>query len=211
MMRSLVMTGVLLVPGVLAAQTTTSTAQPARATAAQQPRSEEARPAPAQPTSREGFVTVPDRAIVRSVAAESAGQIAARRAGQPVNIKVDVTISDQTDNEPRRRKTVTVVTADGLTGYVRSAGESATGPAPLNVDVEPRILTGGKVRVLLNLQYALPTLTERQPNDPARRGTELRENLSLILEDGKPLVVSQSADAMSDRRVTVEVIASIGK
>ncbi len=43
------------------------------------------------------------------------------------------------------------------------------------------------------------------------RSTEIRENLSLVLDDGKSMVVAQSADPVGDRRVTVEVVASVTK
>jgi hypothetical protein len=152
---------------------------------------------------------------------ETPGQQAARRAGQPVNIKLDVTLNDQSGTNQRRTKTVTVVAADGLQSFVRTeafyeggVGTSRLGNVPLNIDVEPRILTGGKIRVLLNLQYNLPVLTGGTPADNAvavLRNTQILENLSLILDDGKPLVVAQSADPVGDRRVAVEVVATIMK
>ena len=40
-------------------------------------------------------------------------------------------------------------------------------------------------------------------------GTDIKQNLVLILESGKSLVVSQATDPISDRRVTVEVTATI--
>ena len=39
----------------------------------------------------------------------------------------------------------------------------------------------------------------------------LNEMLSLILESGKPTIVSQAADPTSDRKITVEVTATILK
>ena len=39
--------------------------------------------------------------------------------------------------------------------------------------------------------------------------TQIRENLALILENGKPLVAAQSADPAVDRQVTIEVKATI--
>ena len=39
----------------------------------------------------------------------------------------------------------------------------------------------------------------------------IQENLSVNLDDGRPLVVAQSADPISDRQVTVEVRATILK
>jgi hypothetical protein len=41
------------------------------------------------------------------------------REGQPINIKVDLTITDQRGGSPIFKKTVTVVTADGG-GFIRS-------------------------------------------------------------------------------------------
>jgi hypothetical protein len=43
------------------------------------------------------------------------------------------------------------------------------------------------------------------------RRTNLRESLSLILEDGKSLVVAQSAEPNTDRTVMLEVKATILK
>ena len=91
---------------------------------------------------------------------------------------------------------------------------------PLNVDVEPHILPDGKVRLRLGLQYVgsdggARTARERQDGEPDRAvpgpatRTELRQNLWLVLESGKPLVAAQSADPVSDRQVTIEVRATI--
>ena len=39
----------------------------------------------------------------------------------------------------------------------------------------------------------------------------LNERLSIIAESGKPIVVSQAADPASDRKITVELTATIMK
>ena len=39
--------------------------------------------------------------------------------------------------------------------------------------------------------------------------SQLNERLSLVLESGKPMIVSQAADPVSDRKITVEVTATI--
>ena len=139
-----------------------------------------------------------------------------RRVGQPVNIRVDVTITDQTSGGAASiKKTVSVVTADGLNGRIRlSASYASLPPTPLNVDAEPEILGDGKIRVRVNLQYALPgnVGTTHQPDVPgagALRLTDIQENLSLVLENGKPLVAAQSADPVGDRQVTIEVKATV--
>jgi len=134
-------------------------------------------------------------------------------AGQPVNVKVDVTITDQRGAGPALKKTVTVVTGDQLSGFIRTqAFFAGIGEVPLNIDTEPQILNDGKIRLRVNLQYDLPTLpagAAPQGDHPAPTKTAIRENLALVLENGKPLVAAQSADPVSDRQVTVEVKATI--
>lgn len=139
---------------------------------------------------------------------------APRRAGQPVNVKVDVTISDQmSGTAPAMKKTVSVVTGDNMNGFIRSnANYSEVGQVPLNVDASPEILADGKIRLRINLQYDLPVARQTEPGaGGALRKTELRENLALILDNGKSIVAAQSADPVGDRQVTVEVKATILK
>ena len=138
------------------------------------------------------------------------------RRGQPVNIRVDITIADQNGSgAASTKKTVSVVTADGLNGRIRtSASYASLPPTPLNVDAEPEILNDGKIRVRVNLQYALPGNVGAShqadiPGAGALRLTDIQENLSLVLENGKPLVAAQSADPVGDRQVTIEVKATV--
>ena len=138
-----------------------------------------------------------------------------RRVGQSLNIKVDVTISDQRGGTAALKKTVSVVTADRMTGFIRSTADyrSDIGALPLNVDTEPELLNDGKIRLAVNLQYDLPGNVTSQPtevrNEGLLRRTQIRENLAVILESGKPLVVAQSADPVGDRQVTIEVRATV--
>ena len=69
-----------------------------------------------------------------------------------------------------------------------------TGPVRLNVDARPQILPSGNIRVMLSLEY--PSISQQ---------------ITVIVDPGKPLVVSQTADPLSDRKVTVEMRASIVK
>src|SRR5207244_9456706 len=114
--------------------------------------------------------------------------VAPRRQGQPVNVKVDVTITDQRGGSPAMKKTVTVVTADGMGGLIRSTANyrGDLGDVPLNVDTEPELLTDGKIRLRLNLQYDLPgsvTGDKDSPGGGVLRRTQIRENLAVILEN----------------------------
>ena len=136
-----------------------------------------------------------------------------RRAGQPVNIKVDVTITDQGD--ATMKKTVSVVTADGLNGRIRSVANYAGLPNfPLNIDVEPELIADGKIRVRVNLEYSLPGEGTTSPKEGSlRNGTlvvrGIQENLSVIVESGKSIVAAQSADPVGDRQVTIELKATV--
>jgi hypothetical protein len=146
-------------------------------------------------------------------------QVTPRREGQPINIKVDVTITDMRGGTAAAKKTVSVVTADGMGGFIRSqANYNNIGEVPLNVDTEPYLLSDGKIRVRVNLQYELPAPPPNPtaPSEVAReagtlRKTSIHENLSLILESGKPIIAAQSADPVGDRQVTIEVKATVLK
>jgi hypothetical protein len=139
------------------------------------------------------------------------------REGQPLNIKVEVTITDQSGATQALKKTVTVVSGDQRTSFIRTTAyyDPPIGPVPLNVDVEPQLLSDNRIRLRLNLQYNLPSSEGRAagapgvPPVPPLRTTGIQENLSMILESGKPLIVAQSADPVGDRQVTIEARATV--
>ncbi len=169
----------------------------------------------AQPTTAPAQaprVTTPPRSAAEQPAPAASTTLAPRRefAGQPVNIKVEVTITDQRAPGAAPKKTVTVVTGDQLSGFIRTQTLfPGIGDVPLNVDAEPQILSDGKIRLRLNLQYDLPAPVGAAEGDRTALKTTIRENLAIVLESGKSLVVAQSADPVSDRQVTVEVKATI--
>ena len=138
-----------------------------------------------------------------------------RRDGQAVNVRVELTITDQRTGAAPIKKTVSVVVADGQVGFIRSSSEIAgiAASVPLNVDAEPSLLTDGKIRLRANVQYDLPAPAETLNNITrgATTRTAIHETLSLILENAKPLIAAQSADPVSDRTVTVEVKATVLK
>ncbi len=172
--------GMVLIAGSVSAQT------PSRAPAAPKP----ATPSPAP-------------------SAVPAAPAAPAREGQPINVKVELTITEEGGAAPPVRKTVSAVVGDGFNGYVRETASSNTGnvPVPLNLDAFPVLLANGKVRLACTIQYLTALARE---NDPRSR-TDVKQNLVLILESGKSLVVSEATDPISDRKVTVEVRATILK
>lgn len=137
-----------------------------------------------------------------------------RRENQSVNIRIDVTVTDQRPSVAPLTKTVSVVTGDGLNGSVRSqtnyqAPGAPGGSAPFNVDAMPVILADGKVHVRLGVQYDVVPPPGSAPDALRLLGTTIRDSVALVLESGKPIVAVQSTDPVSDRKVSVEVKATV--
>lgn len=140
--------------------------------------------------------------------------------GQLVNVKIEFTITDQIGTKPPTKKTMTLTVADRENGRIRTTtdypvtrtdGGFSYLSAPLSVDVMPAI-DGGKVRLEFSLEYSLAG--ERDPALPAGaqgQKTNVSERLSAILDSGVPLVIAQSSDALTDRKLTIEVKATIVK
>jgi hypothetical protein len=141
-----------------------------------------------------------------------------RRQGQPVNVKIEFTLTDQQSGGAAVKRTLSLIVADAMGGSIRSQSDVAgvTGGVPLNIDANPELLADGKIRLGFTVQYDWPApIEEGRDLNSARRGTVLktamRESVSLILESGKPMVAAQSADPIGDRQVTVEVKATVLK
>ncbi|HMB81546.1 MAG TPA: hypothetical protein VKI43_15815, partial [Vicinamibacterales bacterium] len=150
------------------------------------------------------------RTITPPAAAPAAAPERPRREGQPVNVKVDLILTDQRGGAPAIKRTVTVLAADGYTGSIRTQSQvTQVGPVPLNVDASPTLLADGKVRMAINLQYDWPAPIEAGSARGTVTSTSLHDQLMFILENGKSMIVAQSADPVGDRQVTVEVKATI--
>lgn len=134
--------------------------------------------------------------------------------GQAVNVRVEVTITDQPQTGEAATKTLTMMVADREMGQIRSS-EAIVSPASaeLAVDARPWILDSNKIRLVMIFEFTTgvpaSTAAADQAGQAGARATRLREGITSVLENGKPLVVSQSADPLSGRKVTVEVRATI--
>jgi hypothetical protein len=124
-----------------------------------------------------------------------------RSAAQLVNIRIELTIVDQRGDTTTPPKTVTMLVEDRQNARIRTSRGNAT----LNVDGRPEILREGKIRVMLSIEYS--------PQDGPDRASPMpiQESMTALLEDGKSLVVSQSADPSEDRKVRLELKATIVK
>jgi hypothetical protein len=142
-----------------------------------------------------------ERAMARAAEARTLAE------GQPVNLRLDLTITDQRADAAVISKTVSMTVADRHSGRIRTQGDVRTPagfrPVILNIDCQPTMLgREPRARVILTIEYR-PVAAEAE-NERAST-PNVNESLTVILEDGKPMVISQSADPVSDRKVKVEV------
>ena len=134
--------------------------------------------------------------------------------GKQVNVQLEFTITDQTGSGAPDKKTVSMIAADGTMGRVRSyagAQSPRTGgppvPVSLNVDARPRILSGDGIQIELTIEYRpLPAASQSKPEVET---SQLNQSMTVILQNGRPLIVSQAADPVTDRKIVVEAKATV--
>jgi hypothetical protein len=177
----------------------------------------------------------PKAAATAAKPEQSAAKAAPEPPPLPVNIKIEVSITDQSGSGTPAKKLVSMIASDRQSTNIRSSasvpvkqtvfsssqssGGTATAPVSsytyrnvtINVDARPSIVQKEPNKISLNfgLEY-IPRPEGRQEEMEPGMGS-WSERLSLILESGKPMVISQAADPTSDRKITVEVTATILK
>lgn len=120
-----------------------------------------------------------------------------RNVGMPEqNVRLDVTITDSA--EKSQKKVVSMLMADGESGRIRSSNNVGV----LNVDGNTRVASDGRVHVFITIEY-MP--------DRSATTTNLNQSISLMVTAGKPTQISQSADPGTDRKVAVEITATVVK
>jgi hypothetical protein len=133
------------------------------------------------------------------------------------NVRVEVTITDTFGQTPSR-KTITMLMADMRGGRIRSSlrvavpqsnGNDTLREIGINVDATPEVRSDGRVFLNLTVQYT-PDWPEQSPA-AKQRPADINESFSVVLPDGKMTTLSQSADPQSDRKVTLEVTATVVK
>jgi hypothetical protein len=159
---------------------------------------------------------------------------------EAANVRLDVTISYQVGTGAPIRRTAVLTVADQGSGSLRAGnqvavpsttftppapakGDGAVPPAPsapvtsfnyrsvgMNVDARRVFIQGNKARMDLSIEFSAidekPDTGGRPPSFPT-----FSQNLSLILENGKPLIVAQSSDYVDgvERKQSVEVRATV--
>ncbi len=138
------------------------------------------------------------------------------------NVRVTVTLTDQLGSDRPVVRTAVLTVADGRQGMFRSVtrGTASTSEPPpmpgapaveLPLSVDTHVTITPSNRVLLRLGFRYHVFGQAGRDDAAIRVSEreLTENLTLLLPPGQKVVASESADAISDRSVKVEVQADI--
>jgi hypothetical protein len=141
---------------------------------------------------------------------------APRPLGQLVNVVVDVVITDQPASGAAVSQTISATAADGMNANVRNSADVKVGdryqPTQLSLDIRPR-LDGGRIRLEVGLEYTLFEAAAAtrgpgaEPESVANAG-RVRLTQSIVLESGKPLIISKSTAPGTQRTVTVEVKAT---
>jgi hypothetical protein len=160
------------------------------------------------------------------------------------NVRVDVTISDQSGSGAPTKKSISLTVGDGGRGSVRSgvtipiasASSTSTGSKEPNVnpfvswsykdmglslDVENVAVQGNLIRLRLGVEYtpvdektaSSESAVVPQPVHAPVSFARFSQSLTLVLEDGKPLVVAQASDPVPSRNrsAAMEVKATILK
>jgi len=124
------------------------------------------------------------------------------------NIRLELAITDTYTGAPVK-KTVSLLVLSNNSGMIRTNNYGDAGLATLNVDAVAAAYQSGQVSVRITFEYTPARLKEGTAS--TGRPPTLNESITVVLQDGKPLMVSQSADPATDRKVTAELTATILK
>jgi hypothetical protein len=127
---------------------------------------------------------------------------------QSVNVQVDVTIQSKGGAGTPISKTMTMLVADRR--QTTLTAQASGGVRRLNGTVSASLLRDGKIEMSLNLDFDVSEFKLGVP-ETDQGGTAYRGVVNVVLENGKPLMISTSSDPLTDRTVTVEVKATILK
>lgn len=152
----------------------------------------------------------------RAMTPEQRDAAAAREAAYWQNIKLDLVLTDNYTGTPVK-KTVTMIMSSGRGGQIRTTNQVGGFDVELNVDAQASVRNNvpgyaGPIQIYtsITVQY-MPAPTPDTSNRGPSKPSGLHQSISFALVDGKPMLISQSADPVTDRKVTLEVTATVLK
>lgn len=134
---------------------------------------------------------------------------------EPVNVQVEVTISEQGGTGPavagnNGTRSISAAAADGYRSSVRSGSKVRIGEGftdvGLSLDIRAFVVPPNKARVEIGFES---TSIDDSNNRTMLPGTRITQ--TVVLESGKPVVLSQTTDPLTGRKTTVEAKATILK
>lgn len=131
--------------------------------------------------------------------------------GQPINIRLDVSVTDQTGQGASQPKSLMVMLVDRAMGRTRAAFQDRS----IAVDARPTIMDG-RIRVYVTIQSErthnpFARVVPGQNPEPEDHTINWRNSFSLLLENGKPMLALETNDAVTKRKMSIEVRATIQK
>ena len=126
------------------------------------------------------------------------------QGGQPINIRLDVSVIDQTAQGVVQPKSLMVLLVDRAMGRTRAAFEDRS----FGVDARPTIVEG---RIRVNLTIQSDATRSFGPPQEQDQTLNWRNSFSLLLENGKPMLALETNDAVTKRKMSIEVKATIQK
>jgi hypothetical protein len=136
------------------------------------------------------------------------GQPPGTPPAEPSNIRYEIRIVEEGGTQKPTTKTVSMIGMLYEVSIVRAQG--GRNGYPLNVDVTPTDIRGGRIRTKLGIEFN-PSGQGGGPEEAQRPPFIIRQTLHAWLENGKPMNVSQAVDPTSDRRVSIDVTATVIK
>ena len=126
--------------------------------------------------------------------------------GLPINVRLDVSVLDQTAQSAAQPKSLMVMLVDRAMGRTRAAFHDRS----IAIDARPTIVDG-RIRVYITLQSE--NISSRFLTNPMERDATLdwRNSFSLLLENGKPMIALETMDSVTKRKMSIEVKATIQK
>lgn len=125
----------------------------------------------------------------------------------PTNVRYEIRLRDEGGADPGTKLVSMTATIGQVSSVRATAITRGRGNNPLNVDVMPGVVRDGKVHTRISIEYAPQAPQGTQGPPPL----SVRQTVHVWLDDGTPMIVSQSTDPNSDRRLTVEVTAAVLK
>ncbi len=127
------------------------------------------------------------------------------QGGQAINIRLDVTVTDQTAQGAPQPKSLMVMLVDRAMGRTRAAFQDRS----IAVDARPTI-ADGRIRIYVTIQSEA-SRNWGPPTAEHDNTINWRNSFSLLLENGKPMVALETMDAVTKRKMSIEVKATIQK